>query len=131
MVLVLAACAAFLPDAAAGTSGKWCQGSETWQSARRSDGRLPVRVKARIAGVSYSKSSTGRPTFIDLGHAFPKQARLTLVIWGRDRLNFPRAPERMFRRGQLVCAQGFVSWYRGVAQIEVALWDAEGRLLSF
>ena len=31
-----------------------------------------------------------------------------------------------FRRGRLVCAQGFVQRFRGVPQIEVALWDARG-----
>jgi hypothetical protein len=97
----------------------------------RSDGQYPIRVKARIVAVVYARSSSGRPTFIDLGHAFPNRNRLTLVIWGEDRLNFPAPPERLFRLGQLICAQGFVTSYRGVPQLRVSLWDAQGRLLSF
>jgi hypothetical protein len=37
----------------------------------------------------------------------------------------------MFGPGQTICAQGRVILYRGVSEIEVALWDAQGRLLSF
>jgi hypothetical protein len=37
----------------------------------------------------------------------------------------------MFPRGTWICAQGVVTSYRGVAEIEVALWDARGRVLTF
>ena len=112
------------------TASAWCQGWESWRSARQSVGEL-VRVKARVARSYFASSSRGQPTFLDLGHAYPSPSRLTVVIWGRNRVNFPRPPERMFRRGTTICAQGFVRRYRGVAHIEVALWDAKGRLLSF
>jgi hypothetical protein len=88
-------------------------------------------MKARVASVRYAKASRGRPTFINLGYPHPDKRRLTLVIWGSDRVNFPRPPERMFRLSQLVCAQGFVTAYRGVPQMKVSLWDARARLLSF
>jgi hypothetical protein len=107
----------------------WCGGSESWQSAGRKTGRL-VRVKARVVSAVYARSSSGRPTFINLGHSYPNPNRLTLLIWGRNRANFPAAPERMFRRGRLVCAQGIVTRYRGVPEIEVAIWDPAARLMS-
>jgi DNA/RNA endonuclease YhcR with UshA esterase domain len=99
-------------------------------SVRRDLGE-PIRVKARIASVVYDRSSNGRPTFINLGRAYPSSKRVTVVIWGEDRPNFPRAPERMFRRGMTICVQGVATQYRGVPQIEVALWDPRDRLLSF
>jgi len=108
----------------------WCSGSQPWTTVRSSLGE-PVRVKARIASVYYARSSRGRPTFIDLGVAYPNPRRVTLVVWGEDRDNFPRAPERMFRRGQIICAQGVPSLYRGVTQIVVGVWDADSRLVSF
>jgi hypothetical protein len=37
----------------------------------------------------------------------------------------------MFRAGRTICAQGVVSMYRGIAQIEVGVWDAQARMLSF
>jgi hypothetical protein len=108
----------------------WCTGAVSWRAARAQIGE-PVRVKGRVVRSVYASRSAGKPTFLDLGNAYPKQNRLTILIWGRNRRNFPSAPERMFRRGRLICAQGFVRRYRGVPQIEVALWDAEGNLLSF
>jgi hypothetical protein len=108
----------------------WCAGSQPWTSVRRHLGD-PIRVKARVASVAYARSSNGRPTFINLGRAYPSSQRVTVVIWGEDRVNFPRAPERMFRRGTTICVQGIATQYRGVPQIEVALWDPAARLLSF
>jgi hypothetical protein len=81
---------------ASSQAAAWCHGSQAWQTLRASVGVL-VRVKARIAHVTYASATAGRPTFIDPGHAYPNANRLSLVIWGENRVNFPRAPERMFR----------------------------------
>jgi hypothetical protein len=134
-VLVAIGCAVALalPVSAEGTSTQstaWCSGSQSWTTARGSVGQ-PVRLKGRVASVFYARSSRGRPTFIDVGYAYPNLRRVTLVIWGSDRVNFPSPPERMFRRGQVICAQGVPNLYRSVVQIEVGIWDAESRLLSF
>lgn len=126
-VATVVAAAAFTAPAG---NAAWCKGGVGVAKARASVGH-PVRVKGRIASVYYARTSSGSPTFIDLGFAYPDRRRLTLVIWREDRGNFPSAPERMFRRGSLVCAQGVVSRYRGAAQIEVGLWDAESRLITF
>jgi hypothetical protein len=134
LVAAIALCVFVGSGVAHGANGllarTWCGGSQSWWSVRAHLGE-PVRVRARIASVVYARSSRGRPTFINLGRAYPSSKRVTLVIWGEDRSNFPRAPERMFRRGMAVCAQGVPSLYRGVPQIEVALWDPVERLLSF
>jgi hypothetical protein len=111
-------------------SSAWCSGAISWQSARQHVGQ-PVRVKARVVTAFYARSSRGRPTFLNLGYAYPDTRRLTVLVWGRNRVNFPRAPEQMFRAGTTICAQGVVKRYRGVAEIEVALWDPQDRLLSF
>jgi hypothetical protein len=109
-----------------GSARAWCKGAVSASAARHMTGRL-VRVKARVVRSYYASSSNGSPTFIDFVAAYPSPARLTLVIWGENRTNFPSAPERMFRRGVLVCAQGVVTLYQGVAEIEVGSWDAVGR----
>ena len=121
--------AALAPESPAQRSA-WCSGAVSWKTARASVGRV-VRVKARVIMTFYARSWNGRPTFIDLGSAYPNPNRLRILIWGEDRSNFPAAPERMFRPGHMICAQGRVTRYRGVSEIEVALWDAQGRLLSF
>ena len=117
-------------DPSTSASAAWCQGSQSWQSVRRSLGN-PIRVKARVASVRYASSSNGRPTFLNLGNAYPNPSRVSVLIWGTNRRNFPRAPERMFPRGQTVCVQGLAEMYRGSPQIEVSLWDPASRLLSF
>jgi hypothetical protein len=129
LALVLAAPAG-AASRSASTAAAWCQGAVSWQAARRSVGDV-VRVKGRVVRSYYAASSSGRPTFLDLGRGYPDANRLTILIWGSDRANFPSAPERMFKRGTMLCAQGLVSRYRGVAQMEVALYDRAGRLLSF
>jgi hypothetical protein len=112
------------------TAAVWCAGGQSWAGARSAAGS-PFRVKGRVSRVYYASSTAGKPTFIDLGAPYPNSRRLSIVIWGRDRANFPSPPERMFRRGTMICAQGFVEMYRGVPQIEVSLWDAAGRVLTF
>ena len=134
-VIVIIVCVSLAGHAASAratttTSAAWCSGSQSWKSVRGSIGDL-IRVKASVSSVTFARSSAGRPTFIDLGMSFPSLRRVTLVIWEENRSNFPRPPERMFRRGTLICVQGVPRLYRGVPQIEVALWDAESRLLSF
>jgi len=92
---------------------------------------VPIRIRGRVIRTYYASSSRGRPTFIDLLHPYPDRRRVTLVIWGEDRVNFPTPPERMFKRGQLICAQGIPHRYAGAVNIEVGLWDAVSRLLTF
>lgn len=106
----------------------WCSGAVSWQTAARRVGSV-VRVKARVASGVFARSSNGRPTFLNLGNAYPNPSRLTVIIWGRNRSRFPRAPEAMFRPGTVVCVQGLVETYRGVAEIESRRWDAQARVL--
>ncbi|HET8528582.1 MAG TPA: hypothetical protein VFL60_06710 [Gaiellaceae bacterium] len=124
---VAAGLAAAVFTAPAG-SAAWCSGSVSVAKARTSVGKV-VRVKARVASAYYARASNGSPTFIDLQFAYPDSRRLTLVIWRENRGNFPSAPERMFRRGTLVCVRGVVGRYGGAAQIEVSAWNAPGRLI--
>jgi hypothetical protein len=90
-----------------------------------------VRMKARVARSHFAVSARGRPTLIDVGRAAPNPHRVTVVIWGRHRLNFPLPPQRMFRRGRLICAHGIVQRRRGVARIQVEFWDATAGVATF
>ena len=119
-----------LAGGASAASAAWCKDGLTVAAARASVGKM-IRVKGRVASSYFARASTGAPTFIDLQYAYPDPRRLTLVIWREDRANFPSAPERMFKRGTLVCAQGRVARYRGVPEIEVSLWDRVSRLITF
>jgi hypothetical protein len=108
----------------------WCSHSVSWAEARRSIGSV-VRMRARVARTHFAVSARGRPTFIDVGRAAPNPRRVTVVIWGRHRWNFPLPPQRMFRPGRLICAHGIVSRHRGVARIQVEFWDATAGMATF
>lgn len=129
-IAVFAATMAIAGTATSAASAGWCKGGITVASARAKVGKV-VRVKARVVSSYYARTSTGSPTFINLEYAYPDARRLTLLIWRENRANFPTAPERMFRPGRLVCAEGYLTRYRGAAQIEVSVWDAASRLISF
>jgi hypothetical protein len=129
VAFVVAAILATQPPVANARTSAWCQGSESVSTARHDVG-VPIRVKARVLRAFWARSSSGRPTFLDLGYVYPNPRRLSVVIWGADRPNFPKAPERMFRAGTLICVQGVVSMYRGTMEIQVGIWDPEWRLLS-
>src|SRR3954462_7898335 len=75
--------------ASAAATRAWCPSSFSWKKARANVGD-PIRIKGLVARVFYARSSPGRPTFIDIGAAYPKKSRVTLVIWAEDRVNFPR-----------------------------------------
>src|ERR1700693_5961808 len=66
-------------------------------------------VCGTVASAHYSPQSRGKPTFLDMGHAYPDED-FTAVIWGDDRSKFG-APESL--TGQRVCVTGPISQYRG------------------
>jgi hypothetical protein len=74
-------------------------------------------VCGTVASAHYSPQSRGKPTFLDMGHAYPDEV-FTAVIWGDDRSKFGD-PESL--AGQHVCVTGPISQYRG--RPEVVLRD--------
>lgn len=54
----------------------------------RRDDRSPV------VATRYEPDLRGRPTFIDVGAAYPDPDRLRLVVWGRNRDSFPGRQSR-------------------------------------
>lgn len=70
-----------------------------------------------VASAQYADRSRGRPTFLNLGHAYPNQD-VAAVIWGDERSKFG-APETL--AGKRVCVTGDITLYRG--RPEVILHD--------
>jgi micrococcal nuclease len=71
-------------------------------------------VCGMVASTHYAASSRGRPTFLTLDAAFPKQV-FTILIWGSDRPKFGD-PEAKYRDKQ-ICVTGLIKDYRGVPEI--------------
>jgi hypothetical protein len=98
------------------TASARCRSAIPWQEARQVAGMV-AEVKGPVVGTRYARSRTGRPTFLDLGNAFPDPNRFTAVIAGRNRGRFGM-PERRYR-GRTICVIGRVTLVRGVPQTDV------------
>jgi hypothetical protein len=88
-----------------------------WTEAKANVGKT-LTVCGPVAGTFYATGSNGQPTFIDLGFRNPDPKRFTVLIWGRNRVTFPFAPEQEYSGKQRLCAHGTVADFRGVPQIE-------------
>ena len=82
-----------------------------WYQAKRYVG-LTRTVKGPVKGTRYASSTSGRPTFINIGKNFPNPSRFTVVIWGKYRSAFSSRPE-VFYRGKTVLATGIIRMYKG------------------
>jgi len=74
-----------------------------------------VIVSGKVFGSRYLSKSENAPTFLNVGGDFPNHL-LTLVVWGRDRSNFKKAPEQAYK-GRQVQVAGRVELHRGKPQI--------------
>ena len=92
-----------------------CAGAVSWQNARRVVGRVAT-IRGNVAGTYYAVSSTGSPTFLNLGVDYPSPRRVTVVIWQQNRVRFGR-PEMRYR-GRTICVRGYIGTYAGVPDIE-------------
>jgi DNA/RNA endonuclease YhcR with UshA esterase domain len=82
-----------------------------------------VTVEGPVAGTDYAESSSGSPTFLNVGVDYPDPGRFTVVIWGEDRSAFSSAPESTYE-GKTIRVTGSVSTYEGATQVEVTSPDA-------
>ena len=92
-----------------------CAGALSWQKARNAVGRVAT-IRGRVAGTRFASSSTGSPTFLNVGVNYPNPRRFTVVIWIENRSAFGR-PEVRYR-SRNICVRGRVTSYQGVPEIE-------------
>jgi hypothetical protein len=92
-----------------------CSNSVSWQRARWLVGRTAT-IRGRVVGSYFASSSSGQPTFLDMGNRYPNPNRFTVLIWRENRGTFGGSPERRFR-GRSICVRGVVQSYRGVPEI--------------
>ena len=88
-----------------------------WSDARSVLGKVAV-IHGPIRGAKYASRSKGAPTFLNLGAAYPSSSRVELVIWGRNRGEFPGAPENLYK-DRHVAVIGVVEERDGVLRIEI------------
>ncbi|MBW8034871.1 MAG: hypothetical protein FVQ79_04295 [Planctomycetes bacterium] len=89
-----------------------------WNQASSYAGQRKI-VCGPVVDSNYARSTSGRPTFLNLGKPYPQAGRFTIVIWGEDRSNFSFSPESYYR-GKTICAVGLIELYQGSPEIEVS-----------
>ena len=93
-------------------------GAISWTEARQHVGER-VTVCGEVKGSTYASTSNGRPTFLDIGEAYPNANGLTVTIWGENRdTYFPEDPRIMYD-GQTICVTGEIYLYEGKCYMEV------------
>ncbi len=76
-----------------------------------------VKVCGKIFDARFLSSSVKKPTLLNMGGYFPNQ-KLTIVIFGDNRKNFPPNPEKYYENAN-VCVTGLVETYNGNPEIVV------------
>ena len=77
-----------------------------------------VTVCGTVGNVTWATSSKGKPTFINIGNAYPNPNRFTALIWSENRAKCENIINSMFY-GRNVCVTGLIKLYNGTPEIEV------------
>lgn len=99
-------------------SSSLCQNAKPWASAAGQVGER-VTITGPVEGTRFAIRTKGKPTYLNIGNAFPSKDRFVALIWERNRDAFSSAPEDAYD-GVTVAVQGTVKMYEGVPQIAVA-----------
>jgi len=87
----------------------------SWSEAAEHVGQY-VTVEGPVVSTYHAERSKGSPTFLNIGKPYPARGRFTVLIWGRDRDNFPGEPEEIYR-GKTIRVTGVVETYKGTPEI--------------
>lgn len=74
-------------------------------------------VCGTVVATKHIKNGTSDPTYINLDDRFPNQI-FTVVIYGRDRMNFTYEPEQ-YLKGRRICVKGRVGEYKSTPQMVI------------
>ncbi|MNO89655.1 hypothetical protein D3C76_811450 [compost metagenome] len=96
-------------------SGQSCKDPLNWSGAVHQEGQVKA-FAGKVVEIVSRGNTTGKPTFINLGEAFPSKRRLTVIIWGEDAEIF-RESLKHGLQGRTICVRGKVGRKDGVAQI--------------
>lgn len=92
-------------------------GAVGWSEARKHVGET-VTIHGPVLGSKYASTSSGQPTFIDIGAPYPDTSRVSIVVWGDHRASFPGSPEDIYL-GKTISVTGEIYIHNGVCNIEV------------
>ena len=76
-----------------------------------------ITVCGKVVSTKFSENGKSNPTYINLDKKFPDQV-FTLVIFGKDRMNFTYEPEK-FLYNKNVCITGEIGEWKGTPQMVI------------
>ena len=91
-------------------------GTIPWDKAHSYYGEYKT-VCGKVVDSNYASTTSGQPTFLNIGRPYPDPKRFTVIIWGRNRGNFPSSPDNYYY-AKSICVKGLIENYKGSAQIE-------------
>ncbi|MCY7418065.1 MAG: hypothetical protein LH650_06135 [Chloroflexi bacterium] len=102
---------------AAPDSTSWRAGAVDAAAAADHQGESGI-VCGTVVAATYVETAPGRPTFLNIDHAYPNQT-FNVVICGEQRRSFPLAgkPE-VVMIGKQVCTKGLIEGYSNYTQIQ-------------
>jgi len=122
VILVATAACSGAPGATAtagigSSGGSACSAAISWKEATGHVGENGT-VQGPVVSAVCATSSSGEPTFLNIGLDYRDPGRFTALIWGENRDPFPEPPEQAYA-GKTVCVTGSIDEYQGVAEIIV------------
>lgn len=93
------------------------EGAISWQEASSHIGET-VTIYGPVVKTNYESAVNGRPTYLDIGVAYPDKSGVTVVVWGEDRPRFSDPPETLYE-GKTICVTGELYVYNGQCDIKV------------
>ena len=104
-------------DGETGGEEELLSGAIWWHEAKDHIGERTT-VCGPVAGTKYGSTSSGKPTWLNMGKDYPSSERFVVFIWGENRGNFPQPPESYYADKD-ICVTGLIVEYEGVPEIEV------------
>lgn len=89
-----------------------------WSKARTRLGQKAT-VCGPVVSTRSATSTSGRPTFLNIGAPYPDRNRVTVLIWGENLGHFDDDPESAYGY-RTICVTGTVKTYQGAVEIEAS-----------
>lgn len=77
-----------------------------------------LMIEGPVAEISILNDSTGSPSFVDVGEAYPSTYRISVVVWEEHYDDVAEALNAV-SIGDIIFVEGYIEMYDGVPQIEV------------
>ena len=94
-----------------------CPGAIQWYDAINYIGTYAT-VIGPVVSAYWAQEEQGKPTFLNLGAAYPDPSRFTVLMWIDARWNFDFAPEEVYL-GATVCVSGLIELYEGSPEMVI------------